>query len=66
LGRAEFNFTIAAFHHALEAYKISDVIKANNISIATFSDLWCALLLYLLQSLSLSECGCVCLQGLQV
>ncbi|GBB85030.1 hypothetical protein RclHR1_01160024 [Rhizophagus clarus] len=38
----EFNFTITAFHHALDAYRIPDVIKRANsqITIATFSDLW--------------------------
>ncbi|CAB4400218.1 unnamed protein product [Rhizophagus irregularis] len=38
----EFNFTITAFHHALDAYRITDVIKraSSQITIATFSDLW--------------------------
>ncbi|CAG8638709.1 5039_t:CDS:10, partial [Dentiscutata erythropus] len=39
----EFNFTITAFHHALDAYRITEIIKKrvkNNITIATFSDLW--------------------------
>jgi imidazolonepropionase-like amidohydrolase len=38
----EFNFTITAFHHALDAYRIPDVIKraSSQITIATFSDLW--------------------------
>ncbi|RIA84710.1 hypothetical protein C1645_783560 [Glomus cerebriforme] len=38
----EFNFTISAIHHALDAYRIPDVIKRANsqITIATFSDLW--------------------------
>ncbi|CAG8468692.1 10936_t:CDS:2 [Dentiscutata heterogama] len=39
----EFNFTITAFHHALNAYRITEIIKKrvkNNITIATFSDLW--------------------------
>ncbi|CAG8628867.1 5910_t:CDS:10, partial [Cetraspora pellucida] len=39
----EFNFTIAALHHALDAYRITEIIKKrvkNNITIATFSDLW--------------------------
>ncbi|CAG8566817.1 1210_t:CDS:10 [Acaulospora colombiana] len=38
----EFNFTITAFHHGLDAYRIPDVIKRakGNITIATFSDLW--------------------------
>ena len=38
----EFNFTISAFHHALDAYRIPDIIKraSSQITIATFSDLW--------------------------
>lgn len=38
----EFNFNISAFHHALEAYKIPEIIKRaqNNITIATFADHW--------------------------
>lgn len=36
----EFNFTISAFHHGLEAYKIPDIIRENDITVATFTDLW--------------------------
>jgi imidazolonepropionase-like amidohydrolase len=36
----EFGYKIRAFHHALEAYKVSDQIAANNIGIATFADWW--------------------------
>ncbi|KAI9013974.1 hypothetical protein CLU79DRAFT_767892 [Phycomyces nitens] len=38
----EFNFTISAFHHALDAYRVPEIIKraANNITVATFSDHW--------------------------
>ncbi|KAG0166987.1 hypothetical protein DFQ28_007665 [Apophysomyces sp. BC1034] len=38
----EFNFTIAAFHHALDAYRIPEILKRarNNITIATFADNW--------------------------
>ncbi|CAG8494493.1 17429_t:CDS:10 [Gigaspora margarita] len=39
----EFNFTISALHHALDAYRIPEIIKnrvKNNITIATFSNLW--------------------------
>ncbi|ORZ24660.1 hypothetical protein BCR42DRAFT_316577 [Absidia repens] len=38
----EFNFTIAAFHHALDAYRVPDILKRvpNNITIATFADHW--------------------------
>ncbi|MGA9641531.1 MAG: amidohydrolase [Terriglobales bacterium] len=36
----EFGYNLRAFHHALEAYKIADVLAANNIGIATFADWW--------------------------
>jgi len=36
----EFNFSIAAFHHALEAWKIPELLKRNSITAAIFSDLW--------------------------
>ncbi|CAG8704975.1 25012_t:CDS:10, partial [Gigaspora rosea] len=39
----EFNFTIAAIHHATSAYMITDIIKKrvkNNITIAMFPELW--------------------------
>ncbi|KAI9282649.1 hypothetical protein BY458DRAFT_496867 [Sporodiniella umbellata] len=38
----EFNFNISAFHHALDAYRIPDIIKRaqNNITVATFADNW--------------------------
>lgn len=36
----EFNFSVAAFHHALEAYKVPDLLRDNGITAATFSDLW--------------------------
>lgn len=38
----EFNFTISAFHHALDAYRIPDIIKRarSNITVATFADHW--------------------------
>ncbi|KAG0743071.1 hypothetical protein G6F62_006497 [Rhizopus arrhizus] len=38
----EFNFTISAFHHALDAYRIPGILKRarNNITIATFADHW--------------------------
>lgn len=35
----EFNFSIAAFHHAHEAWKIADLLKQNNIGAAIFSEL---------------------------
>ncbi|ORX49500.1 composite domain of metallo-dependent hydrolase [Hesseltinella vesiculosa] len=38
----EYNFTVAAFHHALDAYRVPDILKRapNNITIATFADHW--------------------------
>ena len=32
----EFNFTISAFHHALEAYMIPDLVKESGATVATF------------------------------
>lgn len=36
----EFGFSITTFHHALEAYKIPDILRENAIRVAIFSDLW--------------------------
>jgi imidazolonepropionase-like amidohydrolase len=36
----EFGFKIAAFHHASEAYKIADLLAAENIGAATWGDHW--------------------------
>ncbi|KAI8883855.1 composite domain of metallo-dependent hydrolase [Backusella circina FSU 941] len=38
----EFNFSISAFHHAMEAYKIPAILRRarNNVTIATFADHW--------------------------
>jgi imidazolonepropionase-like amidohydrolase len=36
----EFGFKIAAIHHALEAWKVPDLLKAEGIGVATFADLW--------------------------
>ncbi|MBI3549356.1 MAG: amidohydrolase family protein [Elusimicrobia bacterium] len=36
----EFGFTIRAFHHALEAYKLRDKIVVKNTAIATWADWW--------------------------
>lgn len=35
----EFNVQIAAFHHAIEAWKIPDILASNDIAVALFSDL---------------------------
>ena len=36
----EFGYKIAAFHHAVEAYKIADVLAANGICAAIWADWW--------------------------
>jgi len=36
----EMGFTIRAFHHAVEAYKIADVLAAENVAVATWADWW--------------------------
>ncbi len=36
----EFNFQITMFHHAVEAYKVADLLAANNICAAVWADWW--------------------------
>ncbi len=36
----EFGYKISAFHHAVEAYKITDLLKENNICAAMWADWW--------------------------
>ena len=36
----EFGYHVSAFHHAVEAYKIADLLKANNICAAMWADWW--------------------------
>ncbi|MDT9598280.1 amidohydrolase [Sphingosinicella rhizophila] len=36
----EFGFKITAFHHAVEAYKIPDLLRANDACSAMWSDWW--------------------------
>lgn len=36
----EFNYKISTFHHAVEAYKIADVLAQNNICAAMWADWW--------------------------
>lgn len=36
----EFHFQIAAFHHAVEAYKISDLLREEGICAAMWADWW--------------------------
>jgi imidazolonepropionase-like amidohydrolase len=36
----EFGFTISSFHHAVEAYKVRDLLAANNICASIWADWW--------------------------
>jgi imidazolonepropionase-like amidohydrolase len=36
----EFGFRIAAFPHAVEAYKVADLLKKNNVCAAVWADWW--------------------------
>jgi imidazolonepropionase-like amidohydrolase len=36
----EFGYRVAAFHHAVEAYKISDLLAANGVCAAMWADWW--------------------------
>jgi imidazolonepropionase-like amidohydrolase len=36
----EFGLKVRAFHHALEAYKIRDVLAARHVGVATWADWW--------------------------
>jgi len=36
----EFGFHIRSFHHAVEAYKIRDVLAAEDVSVSTWADWW--------------------------
>jgi imidazolonepropionase-like amidohydrolase len=36
----EFGFKVRAFHHAVEAYKIRDVLAARGVAVATWADWW--------------------------
>ena len=36
----EFGYKITAFHHAVEAYKIADLLAANDICVATWANRW--------------------------
>ncbi len=36
----ELGFTIRSFHHALDAYKIRDLLVAKNIAVNTWADWW--------------------------
>ncbi len=37
---AEFGFKIAAFHHAVEAYKIADLLAQRGVCVAMWADWW--------------------------
>jgi imidazolonepropionase-like amidohydrolase len=36
----EFGYRVSAFHHGVEAYKIADLLAANNICAAVWADWW--------------------------
>jgi imidazolonepropionase-like amidohydrolase len=36
----QFGFKVRAFHHAVEAYKIRDVLAARGVGVSTWADLW--------------------------
>ena len=36
----EFGFTVRSFHHALDAYKIRDVLAARDVAASTWADWW--------------------------
>ena len=36
----EFGYKIDGFHHAVEAYKIADLLSANGICAAMWADWW--------------------------
>ncbi len=36
----EFDFEIRSFHHALEAYKIRDILAEKNVATSTWADWW--------------------------
>ena len=36
----EFGFEISTFHHAVEAYKVADLLKENNVCAAVWADWW--------------------------
>ena len=36
----EFNYKISSFHHAIEAYKISDLLKENDACASMWADWW--------------------------
>ena len=36
----EFDYEIAAFHHAVEAYKVADILAENNVCAVVWADWW--------------------------
>lgn len=36
----EFDYSISTFHHAVESYKIADILKENNVCSAMWADWW--------------------------
>ncbi len=36
----EFGFSVRSFHHALEAYKIADILAQKGVAVSTWADWW--------------------------
>ena len=36
----EFNYKVTTFHHAVEAYKVADLLAENNVCAAMWADWW--------------------------
>ncbi len=36
----EFNYKVTTFHHAIEAYKVADILAENNVCAAMWADWW--------------------------
>ena len=36
----EFGFNVSAFHHAMSAWRVTEVLRQRNITVATFADQW--------------------------
>jgi imidazolonepropionase-like amidohydrolase len=36
----EFGFSVRSFHHAVEAYKIRDILAERGVAVSTWSDWW--------------------------
>jgi hypothetical protein len=36
----EFGFRVRSFHHAVESYKIRDILAEREVSVSTWADWW--------------------------